>query len=133
MFPAFLLVLIVCSRLSIISAEEDDGKLSFDFSVDRSNYIDPHDMFNYDRRALRKEKQIEPGGSDLLNSLSSETTEDILDEVTEKFEAQDILKLKQEPSDIKKSDSSTCKENPFLGRFARILSNTLQLEVGCNL
>ena len=100
-----LFILSLCYEYS----DEDDFRNSIDFDVDRSDYVDPFDMFNYDPIALRH------AGRKLKQNIEKDTV----------------------GHDQREKKNNVCKENvlcgerPFLKRFLRILSYTMQLEV-CN-
>lgn len=118
-------LLIVSLIVSVRGQREEN--VNVDFSVDNSNYVDPFDMLNYDRRALDKQKEV-------LDEESSETTEEIQEEVSERPEEAVRVKLLQQksppdPVETCASKPSVVQEKPFLGRFVRILSTTLDLEV----
>lgn len=112
-----LFILSLCYEYS----DEDDFRNSIDFDVDRSDYVDPFDMFNYDPIALRH------AGRKLKQNIEKDTVGPF-----------DMFNYESNnPHDQRKKKNNVCKENvlcgerPFLKRFLQILSYTMQLEV-CN-
>lgn len=139
-------------------AHEQEVKLDVDLNVDTSNYVDPHDMLNYNpqnilssstKRIIQTEVHEEKIVSVVSKKLKSSATN--LDAEPEMKKHQGtvsadeskatptVSKLEQKNLVKKEKDKdiSTCpatnpipsKERPFLGRFLKTLSNTLQLEV----
>lgn len=122
-----LIFIIIIAKIFASSAQEDDVIL--DFKVDHTNYVDPFDMLNYDRRNLHQEKPaVDPG--DQSHFPATENPMDSI-EIREEVATVKSSEVTQEDEEKKPSQevASAEKERPFLGRFVRILSNTLQLEV----
>lgn len=118
--------LLIASLIVFVRGEREEN-VDVDFSVDNSNYVDPFDMLNYDRRALDQQQEV-------MGEESSQAIEEIQEEVSERPEEAVRVKLLQQKSPPDKLEACPSKtfvsqEKPFLGRFVRILSTTLDLEV----
>ena len=136
-------VLIVISRSFVACNQEDESIPQIDFlSIDRSNYVDPHDMLNYDRRKGNPDETVVEKTdldeilvhNDLENLSLIEEEKEVSDQMISSVKAS---KLKQEHTpDVNQAVNCLClnnssleREKPFLGRFVTILSRTLQLKV----
>ena len=135
--------------IHLTTAREDEIQLNVDLNIDRSNYVDPFDMLNYDPRLGSTEKtndlpneKVKSSVSSSEDRLKSELIEDQKhlkrDDVTpEATNTPSVFKLKQNKKEKSKDNAPACPsittpasiEKPFLGRFIKILANTLQLEV----
>ena len=136
-------VLIVISRSFVACNQEEESIPQIDFlSIDRSNYVDPHDMLNYDRRKGNPDETVVEKTdldeilvhNDLENLSLIEEEKEVSDQMISSVKAS---KLKQEHTpDVNQAVNCLClnnssleREKPFLGRFVTILSRTLQLKV----
>lgn len=118
--------MLIASLIVFVRGQREEN-VDVDFSVDNSNYVDPFDMLNYDRRALDQQQEV-------MGEESSQAKEEIQEEVSERPEESVKVKLLQQKSPPDKVEAcplkpSVAQEKPFLGRFVRILSTTLDLEV----
>lgn len=138
-------------------AHEEEVQFDVDLNVDTSNYVDPHDMLNYNpqsiistltKRTIQTKLTDENVVSVISRNLVSKEAinvdtkpvkHDVIIEAAaaEPTTTPSVSKLKQSNLVKKEKEISTCpatdpmvsKEKPFLGRFVKTLSNTLQLEV----
>lgn len=131
--------------LSISCNQDDESHIDLDFlTIDRTNYVDPHDILNYDRGVNKKTLET-PQTIQTKPPVDAISTENVVSN-PEKSEATQVVADKtpkfetERPPDDNEinssySNSATCpaKERPFLGRFVRILSKTLDLEVSTKL
>lgn len=143
-----LFILFVFQFFQSLSCNQDDeSNIDFNFlSIDHSNYVDPHDILNYDRRVNKeivetpKTVDTEPriditSAENLVSNLPLEeykNTEDL--NVAGPSVTTQKLKTEHLPEDIlvkslNSNNSCSTSEKPFLGRFIKILSKTLELEV----
>ena len=136
-------ILIVISRSFVACNQEEESIPQIDFlSIDRSYYVDPHDMLNYDRRKGNPDETVVEKTdldeilvhNDLENLSLIEEEKEVSDQMISSVKAS---KLKQEHTpDVNQAVNCLClnnssleREKPFLGRFVTILSRTLQLKV----
>ena len=98
---------------------EEDSFYGLDFNVDHANYIDPFDMLNYDRMAL-KHSIVKP------NPISPV---DIITPVAEEVPINEEITKIQCPVPIVLKKENDCREQPFFKRFLRIMYSTMKLEV----
>lgn len=145
-----LILVLVFSPLFLLAkcSEEDDLYLSPDFtSIDRSNYVDPHDMLNYNPKEIQKEKGLLKTSRDenIPQSLTTpgQTVEsrDRIEEggvpnqvdISEKAINKSMPEfLNHKPANCSSHPKNTTLDIPFLGRFVKVLSTVLQLKVGDN-
>lgn len=141
------IVLILAKLLSFtkVSCHEEDEFVATDFlSIDRSKYVNPHDMFNYKRPVEYDSKPLEAKQKETRIAIENAPE---IEETTENNENHQVLEelvttatvspLETKCVSVTKPESCPCLENktclpkdrPFLRRFARILSRTLQLQV----
>lgn len=140
------LVLVIFPLFALTSYSlEDDSYLTLDLtSIDRSNYVDPHDMLNYNRKEIQgipKEKMALKTSRDKipqgLTTGQIDQNKDSLKEhvpvqaiVSEKASGQPMSEcLNDKPTNCLSCTNNTKLELPFLSRFVRILSTRLQLKV----
>ena len=137
-------VLIVISRSFVACNQEDESIPQIDFlSIDRSNYVDPHDMLNYDRRKGNPDETVVEK-TDLADGIlvhndlenislieeEKEVSEQVISSVkASKLEQEHTTDVNQAVNCLCLNNSSLEREKPFLGRFVTILSRTLQLKV----
>lgn len=141
-----VILVLVFSPLFLLAkcSEEDDLYLSPDFtSIDRSNYVDPHDMLNYNPKEIQKEKGLLKTSRDenIPQSLTTpgQTVEsrDRIEEggvpnqvdISEKAINKSMPEfLNHKPANCSSHPKNTTLDIPFLGRFVKVLSTVLQLK-----
>ena len=136
----------------------EEVQFDVDLNVDTSNYVDPHDMLNYKPQSILSssttKRTIQATNENVVSAVSKNVESDGIISVDVKPVKNDDLTAAAEPTATptppvsklkqsnlvkkeKQTDFSTCpatdpiasKERPFLGRFLKTLSSTLQLEV----
>lgn len=113
----FVLILVSLWFGNVLPTDDEDLILATDFlSTDPTNYIDPHDMLHYDRRTFDKKPDIVIA-TEILENVVSETSP------PEKCQPEKPVKC------LCPNVTSSASEKPFLGRFIKILSKTLNIKV----
>lgn len=123
-------ILVFLSVTFVSCHQEDEILPEIDFlSIDRSNYVDPHDMLNYDRRATKAPPD---------ETIEAKTTLDTQNGPPDSEENIEVSETKFKPDCQTNISPVNCsclnntsleREKPFLGRFVAILSRTLALKV----
>ena len=135
---------VLCCHLSpLITCDQENDDVETDFLfIDRTNYIDPHDMLNYERTPSPKtpveacnhgecqETTIVKRSSRLLHKPPMDKQEDQI--IKNETPSQPVSENRSE-----KQGSHLCpcnktgleKEKPFLSRFVNVLVKVLELEV----
>ena len=146
-FRVTIVVFVTAQLFLLISCDHEDGdsypELEFT-KIDRSNYVDPHDMLNYDRQKIKATSSKEKIG---LKTHRDESTAlrkppdpnlDTLDETEVSVEVLSSDKTIQLNPEVQEAiNCSSCSKNttlielPFLGRFVRTLIATLKIKVCC--
>ncbi|XP_057377105.1 chloride channel CLIC-like protein 1 [Daphnia carinata] len=141
---AVRLVLVFSSLfLLTMCSEKEELYLAPDFtSIDRSNYVDPHDMLNYNRKEIQEEKALLKTSRDENIPQSpthgqTDESRNIIEEVgapnqvefSEKSMIQSMPAfLNDKPVNCSSQPKNTALDIPFLGRFVKILTTVLQLK-----
>lgn len=117
----------------LVVADENESGVDTDFlnNGESANYIDPFDMFNYEPSSMLQKTDTVGEVDAAAEPPSIEAQLEL--EATEERKAVSLLKHSTKHVNSKLESCNTNplveREKPFLGRFIRILADTLRLEV----